>query len=75
MLVCKAVGQVVTIDNVEKLQEDLKNDYIISNALSSSAGKLVVKSGSLLAAATAAANKDIYIYIYIHTTPCLTTSL
>ena len=54
ILVCKAVGQVVKIDNVEKLHEDLKKDYIISNALSSSAGKLAMKSGPLLAVATAA---------------------
>ena len=38
MLVSKGLGMVVKIDDVEKLQQDLKNDYIINHALSSLAG-------------------------------------
>ena len=54
MLVSKVVGHVVKIDNVEKLQEDLKNDYIINSELSSCAGKLALRCGSLLAIRNAA---------------------
>ena len=35
MLVSKGLGMVVKIDDVEKLQQDLKNDYIINHELSS----------------------------------------
>ena len=38
MLVSKGLGMVVKIDDVEKLQQDLKNDYIINHELSSLAG-------------------------------------
>ena len=54
MLVCKGVGQVVDIDDVKELQRDLKNDYIINNALSSSAGSLALRCENWLAAANAA---------------------
>ena len=54
MLVSQGVGQVVSIDDVKKLQKELKNDYIINNELSSFAGKLALRCGSLLAVANAA---------------------
>ena len=38
MLVSKGLGLVVKIDDVERLQQDLKNDYIINHELSSLAG-------------------------------------
>ena len=41
MLVSKGLGMVVKIDDVEKLQQDLKNDYIINHELSSLAGALL----------------------------------
>ena len=41
MLASKGLGMVVKIDNIEKLQQDLKNDYIINHELSSLAGALL----------------------------------
>ena len=41
MFVSKGLGMVVKIDDVEKLQQDLKNDYIINHELSSLAGVLL----------------------------------
>ena len=38
MLVSPGLGMVVKIDDVEKLQQDLKNDYIINHTLSNLAG-------------------------------------
>ena len=55
MLVSKGLGMVVKIDDVEKLQQDLKNDYIINHALSSLAGGgVALKCGRFLALANAA---------------------
>ena len=44
MLVSKGLGMVVKIDDVEKLQQDLKNDYIINHELSSLAGGIALSS-------------------------------
>ena len=38
MLFSKGLGMVVKVDDIEKLQQDLKNDYIINHELSSLAG-------------------------------------
>ena len=54
MLVSRGLGMVVKIDDVEKLQQDLKNDYIINHALSSLAGGVALKCGRFLALANAA---------------------
>ena len=54
MLVSHGLGMVVKIDDVEKLQQDLKNDYIINHALSSLAGGVALKCGRFLALANAA---------------------
>ena len=54
MLVSRELGMVVKIDDVEKLQQDLKNDYIINHALSSLAGGVALKCGRFLALANAA---------------------
>ena len=53
MFVSKAVGMVVSIDDVKELQKELKNDYIINSELASFAGKLVLRCGTWLAVATA----------------------
>ena len=45
MLACKGVGRVVKIGDVEKLQKELKNDYIINSELSSLAGGLALRCG------------------------------
>lgn len=52
-LTCKAVGMAVPIDSTEKLHDDLKDDYIIQQELSSSAGLLSLKCGRLMAVASA----------------------
>ena len=52
-LTCKAVGMAVKIDDTEKLHGDLKNDYIIQQELSSTAGLLSLKCGRLMAVASA----------------------
>ena len=45
---------VVSNDDVKKLQEELNNDYIINQELSSFAGGLALRFGRLLAVANAA---------------------
>ena len=55
LLVSKGLGLVVKVDDVEKLQQELKNDYIINQELSSLAGGLALRCGRLrLALANAA---------------------
>ena len=54
LLVSKDLGMVVKVDDVEKLQQDLKNDYIINQELSSLAGGLALRCGRWLALADAA---------------------
>ena len=54
VLVSKGLGLVVKIDDVEKLQQDLKNDYIINHELSSLAGGIALSCGRWLALANAA---------------------
>ena len=54
MLISKGLGLVVKIDDVEKLQQDLKNDYIINHELSSLAGGIALRCGRWLALANAA---------------------
>ena len=53
-LYSKGVGTVVSIDDVKKLQEELNNDYIINQELSTLAGGLALRFGRLLAVANAA---------------------
>ena len=48
MLFSKGMGLVVKIDDIEKLQQDLKNDYIINHELSSLAGGVALRFGRLL---------------------------
>ena len=47
------MSMVVKIDDVDKLQQDLKNDYIINHELSSLAGGVALRCGRLLALANA----------------------
>ena len=54
LLVSKGLGLVVKVDDVEKLQQDLKNDYIINQELSSLAGGIALRCGRWLALANAA---------------------
>ena len=54
ILVRRGLGMVVKIDDVEKLQQDLKNDYIINHTLSTLAGGVCLKCGRFLALANAA---------------------
>ena len=54
MLISKGIGLVVKIDDVKKLQQDLKNDYIINHELSSLAGGVALSCGRWLALANAA---------------------
>ena len=54
LLASKGLGLVVKVDDVEKLQQDLKNDYIINQELSSLAGGLALRCGRWLALANAA---------------------
>ena len=54
MLISKGLGLVVKVDDVEKLQQDLKNDYIINHELSSLAGGVALSCGRWLALANAA---------------------
>ena len=54
MLLTKGVGLVVSIDDVNELQKELKNDYIINQELSSLAGGLALRCGRRLALANAA---------------------
>ena len=54
MLLTKGVGLVVSIDDVNDLQKELKNDYIINQDLPSLAGGLALRCGRWLALANAA---------------------
>ena len=54
LLASKGLGLVVKIDDVEKLQQDLKNNYIINQELSSLAGGIALRCGRWLALANAA---------------------
>ena len=54
MLYSKGIGMVVSIDDMKKLQEELNNDYIISQKLSSLAGGVALRFGRLLALANTA---------------------
>ena len=53
MLFSKGLGMVVKVDDIEKLQQDLKNDYIINHELSSLAGGVALRYGRWLALANA----------------------
>ena len=54
LLAIKGLGLVVKVDDVEKLQQELKNDYIINQELSSLAGGIALRCGRWLALANAA---------------------
>ena len=54
LLASKGLGLVVKVDDVEKLQQDPKNDYVINQELSSLAGGIALRCGRLLALANAA---------------------
>ena len=54
MLFSKGLGMVVEVDDIEKLQQELKNDYIINHELSSLAGGVALRCGRWLALANAA---------------------
>ena len=54
MLFSKGLGMVVNVDDIDKLQQDLKNDYIINHELSSLAGGVALRCGRWLALANAA---------------------
>ena len=51
LLASKGLGLVVKVDDVEKLQQELKNDYIINQELSSLSGGLALRCGRWLALA------------------------
>ena len=53
MLFSKGLGMVVKVDDIEKLQQDLKDDYIINHELSSLAGGVALSCGRWLALANA----------------------
>ena len=53
LLVSKGLGMVVKVDDAEKLQQDLKNDYIINQELSSLSGGVALRCGRWLALANA----------------------
>ena len=53
MLFSKGLGLVVKVDDIEKLQQDLKDDYIINHELSSLAGGVALSCGRWLALANA----------------------
>ena len=54
MLFSKGLGMVVKVDDIEKLQQDLKNNYIINQELSSLAGSVALRCGRWMALANAA---------------------
>ena len=54
MLFSKGLGMVVKVNDIEKLQQDLKNDYIISHQLSTLAGGAALRCGRWVALASAA---------------------
>ena len=53
-LFSKGLGMVVKVDDIEKLQQDLKNNYIINHELSSLAGGVALRCGRWMALANAA---------------------
>ena len=54
MLFSKGLGMVVKVDDIEKMQQDLKNDYIINHELASLAGGIALRCGRWLALANTA---------------------
>ena len=48
LLASKGLGMVVKVDDVDKLQQDLKNDYIINQELSSLVGGIVLLANAAL---------------------------
>jgi len=54
MLATKALGMVVRVKDADALQNELKNDYIITKELSALADGLALRCGRLLAVANAA---------------------
>ena len=54
MLYSKAVGKLVSIDDVKALQEELNKDYIITQELSTLVGGLALRFGRFLALANTA---------------------
>ena len=54
MLYSKAVGKLVSTDDVKALQEELNKDYIITQELSTLAGGLALRFGRFLALANTA---------------------
>ena len=54
MLFSKGLGMVVKVDDIEKLQQDLKNNYIINHELSSLADGVALRCGRWMALANAA---------------------
>ena len=54
ILFSKGLGMVVKVDNIEKMQQDLKNDYIINHELSSLAGGVALRCGRWVALANTA---------------------
>ena len=54
MLFSKGLGMVVKVNDIEKLQQDLKNDYIINHQLSTLAGGAALRCGRWVALASAA---------------------
>jgi len=53
MLATKAVGAFVRLKDADALQNELKNDYIITKELSAVAGGLALRCGRLLAVTNA----------------------
>ena len=53
-LVTKAVGMAVDIKDIDAYQNELRNDYIISQELSNLAGNIALKCGRFLSLANAA---------------------
>ena len=53
VLFSKGLGMVVKVDDIEKLQQDLKDDYIINHELSSLTGGVALRCGRWLALANA----------------------
>ena len=54
MLFSKGLGMVVKVDDIDNMQQDLKNDYIINHQLSTLAGGVALRCGRWLALANAA---------------------
>lgn len=62
MLASKAIGMVFKVDDVEALQKDLQEDFVINSTLSSAAGNMALRCGRLLAVSNAALITATYIY-------------